>query len=281
MQTEPFDLIKTEHRITTLIAELRQASAAVRAAGQNGASETAGTSSYPYQGRTGRYAANAPGYAGSNSSDAYQEISTLTAKIEEIKKELLELRSELSNQLTLWRNAYEQIREGQQKIRKVAGASDDLQDGRRITQRKWAQITKLINLINNELNLAQHTFPIHAQHPCRPFGRSIDEIAGHGNDLYKPGSVINYRPPIMEYVVPLLDKTRYGKIAVEPVIQYPTPRLRQDSSDRQETLWDKITRGKGHFEKQNPPIYQVELPTCYYQMVTGTYTSRSDYGIRP
>jgi len=276
MQTEPFDLVETQRRIDALVAELRRASAAAGAAGQNIANATGSTSPYPYQGGAGRYAAGVSGYAGSNLSDACQGIAPLAAKVEEIKQKLLRVGDTLNNQLARWSNTYGQFYKGQQEIKEVARASDHLRHGQQIAHQERTRIIKLINIINNELNLAQRAFPVHLQPAGRQVGHSIDDIAGHGSDLYKMGPAINYRPPITQYVVPMLDKTRYGKLVLQPVTQYPSPRLRQDSSDGQETLWDKVTRGLGYFDRENLRISQVELPTYYYQMAPGSYTPASE-----
>jgi hypothetical protein len=272
MLRKPLDLLKTQHRIDALVAELNRESAALAAAEQNIPGAASNTPAYPYQHAADQYAGGASGYNSPQLSQAYQAISAGAAKIHSITQELLGLQNELRTRLGDWNSDSDALRQGEQRIRKVSGLSASYRKAQDAAHRDKTQIAKLMNVISAAIGRVQRSIPPHAGFTSRRVGRSIDDIAGHGSDLYKIGPAVNYRPPITQYVVPALDRMRYGKLVLQPVTQYPSPRLRQDSSDGQETLWDKITRGLGYFDRENLHTYQVELPTYYYQMAPGSYT---------
>jgi hypothetical protein len=281
MQSGSLDLGRTKRRIDALIGELNRESAAIAAPNRNTASPSGDTSMHPYQNMTDQYAGGASSYGGSSPSEADQAMSTNTAKIEGIKQELLHLQAELRSRLGDWNRDSQELRQDGQDIRQVQGVSDLYQKAQDAAYREQTRIVGLMNTISAAIDRAQQAIPMHAGCAGRQAHRSIDQIVGQSNDLYRGSAANNYKLPILGYVIPLLDKGRYGKVALQTITEYPTPRLRQDSSDRQGTLWDKVIRGLGYFEKQNLQDYKVELPSYYYQIFPGGYLPADEYEIRP
>ena len=261
-------LPETRRRIDDLVAELHRESAAIAGAGQG----MAGSPGHPYPAMTGPYGVGVSGYGGSHPSDAYQGVSGSAAKIGDIKQNLLRLQAELNNKLVQWYGTYQSFRQGQQEIKEVARASDYLRDGQETAQHKQTQIVELMNTINDALHRAQQAIPSDAGHTGRPVRRTLDQVVGQGNGLYRGTAANNYELPLLlQYLVPPLDQGRYGQVALQTTTECPAPALRRVSPDKDETIWDKVVRGLGYLEKQNLRTYEVELPAYYYQMYPKSY----------
>jgi hypothetical protein len=261
-------LRETRRRIDDLVAELHRESIAIAGAGQG----MAGSPGHPYPAVAGPYGTGGFGYGGVSPSDAYQGVSSSAAKVERIKQDLLDMQTELNRKLVQWYGTYEGFRQGQWQIKEVAGASAGLGDGQQIAEEKQTQIVGLMNTINDALHRAQQAIPSDAGHTGRPVRRTLDQLVGQGNGLYRGTAANKYALPFLpQYVVPSLDKERYGKLALQTTTEHPVPLLRRASPDNDETIQDKIIRGLGYLEKQNLRTYEVELPAYYYEMYPKSY----------
>ena len=281
MWDRPLNLADAKRRIEALIEELRRQSAAVAAAGQSMAGPSGHLPGHPYHSRADQYGVGVAGYGGSHPSDAYQAVAGPLARVEGIKQELLGIQGKLRTRLGDWDHDLEELQREGRHIRQVQDVSGLYGRAQDAAYREKTQIVNLMNAISVALDRAQQTVGAHAGHAGRRTGRTIDQIAGHGSDLYRGGITDRYGLPILDYVLPLLDKGRYGAATLQSIVQYPTPRLRQASSDRTETLWDKVVRGLGYVDRQGGRACRVELPAYYYEICPTGHVPEGEYQIRP
>ena len=268
MPDESDKLAETRRRIDDLVAELYQESAAIAGAGQG----VTGSPGHPYQSMAGPYGTGGFGYGGSPPSDAYQGVSGSAVKVERIKQDLLHLQSELRSWIENWNHDSQELRRDAQRIGQVQSVSTQYQRAQDGVRKEKAQIVELVNAINAAINRAQQAIPLDAGYPGRPVRRTLDQLVGQGNGLYRGTAANKYALPFLpQYVVPSLDKERYGKLALQTTTEHPVPLLRRASPDKGETIQDKIIRGLGYFGRQTLRIYHVELPAYYYEMYPKSY----------
>lgn len=271
-------IAETRRRIDDLVAELYRESAAMAAPGQGMAGPSSNTSSHPYPSVTDPYAAGVSGYGGSHPLGAYQGVSGPGPKVERIKQDLLHLQGELRRRLGDWDRDSQDRRHDAQRIGQVQNVSTQYHRAQDGAHKEKTQIVDLVNAISAAIHRAQQAIPLDAGHTGRPVRRTLDQVTGQGNDLYRGTTANNYGLPLLlQYLVPQLDKGRYGKVALQTTTEGPVPALRRVSSDRDETIWDKVVRGLGYLEKQNLRTYPVELPAYYYQMAPEGCVPASEY----